>query len=246
MQSTGIASGTASIDKPLPAECALLDDLDKRALMDGLLLKLAIMCDRTEFLGQVVQAPNMEVGEPDTGTDVPVNNPAGDSGSSTTQSETSLAVSGTTGTICSGFNDSYHGVVQGQGYTGFARSTDGGATFTDGLALGSSSFGDPAMVWRKTDGNFYFATLHSSGLGLYKSTDDCQTFQQAAIIHAGGSDDKELMAVDNNPASPYYGNLYVVWTNFTDGRIWSTTSTNGGTTWGATQGISSSSNVQGA
>ena len=38
----------------------------------------------------------------------------------------------------------------------------------------------------------------------------------------------------------------MVWTNFSDGRIWSTTSTNGGTTWGATQGISSSSNVQGA
>ncbi len=52
--------------------------------------------------------------------------------------------------------------------------------------------------------------------------------------------------MDNNPASPYYGYLYVVWTNFSDGRIWATTSTDGGTTWGAIQGISSSSNVQGA
>ncbi len=46
-----------SIDKPLPPECALLDALDKRALMDGLLLKLAVMCDRTEFLGEVRQEP---------------------------------------------------------------------------------------------------------------------------------------------------------------------------------------------
>ena len=235
-----------SIDKPLPPECALLDDYDKRVLMDGLLLQLAIICDRTEFLGGVRQAPNMEVGAPDLGTDVPVNDPAGDSGSSTTQSETSLAVSETTGTICSGFNDSYHGVVQGQGYTGFARSTDGGATFSDGLAVGSGSGGDPAMVWRKTDENFYLATLGSTGIRIYQSANDCETFQLLGNIHTGGSDDKELMAVDNNPASPHYGNLYVVWTNFSDGRIWATTSTNGGTVWGATQGISSSTNVQGA
>ena len=193
---------SVGIDKPLPSECALLDDPGKRALMDGLLLKLAIMCDRTEFLGEVRQKPNMEIEAPDTGTDVPVNDPAGDSGSSTTQSETSLAVSEITGTICSGFNDSYHGVVQGQGYTGFARSTDGGATFTDGLAVGSGSFGDPAMVWRKTDGHFYLATLGSSGLRIYQSADDCQTFQLLGKIHTGGSDDKELMAVDNNPDSP--------------------------------------------
>ena len=40
----------ASIDKPLPAECALLDDPEKRALMDGLLFKLLVLCDRTDEL----------------------------------------------------------------------------------------------------------------------------------------------------------------------------------------------------
>jgi len=240
-------AATKSIDKPLPPECALLDDFEKRALMDGLLLKLAIICDRTEFLGVVRQEPNMEVGAPDIGTDVPVNDPSGDSGSSTTQSETSLAVSETTGTICSGFNDSYHGVVQGSGYTGFARSTDGGATFSDGLGLGSGNFGDPAMIWRKADENFYLATLGSTGIRIYQSVNDCETFQLLGNIHNGSSDDKELMAVDNDPTSPHYGNLYVVWTDFgTGGDIRATRSTDGGLTWGATQTISSGFSVQGA
>jgi hypothetical protein len=243
---------TPSADAPavkaaLDEACALLDDPEKLALMDGLLLKLAIECDRTDLLGRVRQEPRMEVGAPDTGTDTPVNDPSGDTGSSTTQSETSLAVNEATGTICSGFNDSYHGVVTGQGYTGFARSTDGGATFTDGGGLDPGTYGDPAMVWRKSDGYFYLATLGSTGLRIYRSIDDCQSLQLLGNIHNDGADDKELMAVDNNPASPYYGHLYVVWTNFgLDYRIWATTSTDGGTTWGATQGISSSSNVQGA
>ena len=237
----------STVKGEIDAACALLDDSEKRALMDGLLLKLAVMCDRSDLLGQVRQEPREEIGHPDVGTDVPVSDPAGDTGSSTTQSETSLAVSETTGTICSGYNDSYHGVVTNQGYSGFSRSTDGGATFTDGGAFNSSSYGDPSMVWRKSDGYFYYVSLHSSGLGIYRSTDDCQTFQQHAIVHSGGGDDKELTVVDNNPASPYYGYLYVVWTDFGSGQqIKATTSTNGGATWSTPVVLSSASGVQGA
>ena len=122
-----------------------------------------------------------------------------------------------TGTICAGYNDSYNYSVNG--VTGFSSSTDGGATFTDRGGLGVGSYGDPSLVWRSSDGHFYFATLHDSGLGVYRSTDDCTTFPFLGVIHAGGSgDDKELMAVDNNPASPYYGRLYCVWTDFGAGR----------------------------
>ena len=256
-EAPAVEAAPSAVEKPqvevgqakaeLDAACALLDDPEKRALMDGLLLKLAVMCDRSDLLGRVRQEPREEIGHPDVGTDVPVSNPAGDTGSSTTQSETSLTVSETTGTICSGYNDSYHGVVTNQGYSGFSRSTDGGATFTDGGAFNSSSYGDPSMVWRKSDGYFYYVSLHSSGLGIYRSTDDCQTFQQHAIVHSGGGDDKELTVVDNNPASPYYGYLYVVWTDFGSGQqIKATTSTNGGTTWSTPVVLSSASGVQGA
>ncbi len=56
------------------------------------------------------------------------------------------------------------------------------------------------------------------------------------------------MAVDNNPASPYYGSLYVVWTNFSRRQdLVHRLRPTAGTTWSATQGISSSSSsVQGA
>jgi hypothetical protein len=113
--------------------------------------------------------------------------------------------------------------------------------------LGSTSFGDPALVWRKLDGKFYFATLSSAGLGIWRSDDDCQTFTFVATI-ASGSDDKELMAVDNNPASPFYGRLYVAWTDFGSGaRIYSTFSSNGGATWSVQLALSAAGvDVQGA
>ncbi len=61
-------------------------------------------------------------------------------------------------------------------------------------------------------------------------------------------DDKELLAVDNNPSSPYYGNLYLVWTDFGAGGIpiRATRSTDGGVTWWAPVTLSSGGSVQGA
>ncbi len=235
-------------DRPLPADCALLDDPEKRALMDGLLFKLLVACDRTDELGQVRQSPSESVlGPGDAGSDVPVNDPGGDAGSPTTQSETSMALNEDTGTICAGYNDSYHHFASGAGFTGFSRSVDGGASFTDQGALGVGSGGDPSLVWRRADGHFYFAALHTNGLGLWKSTDDCQSFQWVGNAHVGFSDDKELMAVDNNPSSPYFGRLYMVFTNFSaDGRIWALSSSDAGVSWTGGIPISATDNVQGA
>jgi hypothetical protein len=238
---------TDDAGKSLAEECALLDDAKSVGLMDGLLVRLAYQCDRMDLLGRVRQevALEGEAGE-GLGTDVGVNDPTGDSGVSTTQSETSIAHDPNTGTICSGYNDSFHGVVQGQGFTGFSRSTDGGATFDDRGPLGSSSFGDPSVVWRRVDGKFYFAALDSLGLGIWRSDDDCQTFTLIATP-TGGSDDKELMAVDNDPTSPHYGRLYMAWTDFGAGaRIYEVHSDDG-TTWTSQQPLSGAAvDVQGA
>jgi len=137
-------------------QCTLLDDLEARYLMGGMLeTRLLLACGREHELGGDFNRPEFiaPVSMPVLGPDVLVNDPTGDAGGvSHTQSETSIALNENTGTICSGYNDSYHGVVQGQGYTGFSRSTDGGATFTDGGALSSSSFGDPSLIWRRSDG----------------------------------------------------------------------------------------------
>lgn len=226
--------------------CSMLDDSKRRPKMDGLLTKLLLMCDRAEELGRVKPKYAKLLQNRIPGTDALVNDPSGDTGSSQTQNETSIARSATTGTLCSGFNDSYSGVVQNAGFTGFARSTDSGATFTDGGPVGSRSFGDPSMIWNAADGNFYLAALDTDGLGYWRSTDDCQTFQFLANSHVGSSDDKELLAVDNNPTSSTFGRVHMVWTDFTDSRI-KATYTDNGTAWSTPVAISAAgADVQGA
>ncbi len=244
--------------KPQDAACALLDNVKVRGMMSGMFeTKLLIACGRQSELGQV-KSQDTFGGEaiqglaPLLGTDVLVNDPTLDtSGTSHTQSETSLTRNETNGTLCSAYNDSYSGVTQGIGYTGFSRSTDGGATWSDRGAIpqggGGQSFGDPSVVWRNADGAFYITTLHTNGLGLWKSLDDCNTFTWYGMVHTGANDDKELMAIDNIPASPYYGRMVVAWINFNDARIYSTYSTNGGTTWSAPVALSGAGvDVQGA
>ena len=214
-----------------PAECALLDDEDHRARMDGLLFALAWRCDRQELLGEV-ESEYFDLDKFGTSTtDAEV---SADFDTNTTQSETSISENLDTGTLCAGFNDSCEFFCSngGGGFTGFARSTDGGATWDDRGALGTNSFGDPSIVYRREDGNFYFAALDSSGgLGIYRSTDDCMTFEFVTLATSGG-DDKELMSVDNT-GGMHDGNLYLTWTDFGTGNMAFTRSTDGGVTWSA-------------
>ncbi|HQN95620.1 MAG TPA: sialidase family protein [Thermoanaerobaculales bacterium] len=219
--------------RPPREVCRLLDDPEVRPLMDGVLNHLLPACGREHELGLVAQSPAVEpvpAHEGAGGPDTLVNDPAGDSGVSQTQSETSLARNDLTGTLCAGYNDSFHR-VQGNGVTGFSRSIDGGLTFTDQGALDPESDGDPSLVWRRADGHFYFATLAGGGVSLWRSTDECLTFTPVGPVHGGTSDDKELMAVDNVGSSPFFGRLYVVWTDFGAGGIRAAASGDGGETW---------------
>ncbi len=253
----GILTGTALASPPdgkppfiaTPEECALLDDARTRGKMDGLLLQLLLACGREDELGGPRQEPARppQAGGPAGAADVQVNDSAGDDqNASTTQSETSIAVNETTGTYCSGYNDSHSGFVEGS-FTGFSRSTDGGTTWDDRGALPSGSGGDPSVVWRKSDGKFYFAALRQGGLGVWRSDDDCLSFTFVAQA-ASGSDDKELMAVDNFAASPFFGRLYLAWTDFgAGGQIVASHSTDAGATWSAQLALSAGgADVQGA
>lgn len=232
-----------------PSDCALLDDARTAGRMDGLLFVLAKACDReAQFLGRIEgEGSAVLPGEAPSAVDVAVSNPAGDTGASRTQSETSVEVNPITGTLCGAYNDSFHGVTQNLGFSGFSRSTDQGATWTDRGAVSADDSGDPSLVWRRVDGKFYYAALRNGGLALYRSDDDCLNFTFVSQI-ANGSDDKELMAIDNNPASPFYGRIYIVWTDFGQGgRIFSTYSTDAGATWSAQLAVSAAGlDVQGA
>jgi hypothetical protein len=92
--------------------------------------------------------------------------------------------------------------------------------------------GDPGVVYSRRDGAFYlsqlcfFRALPYSEIHVYKSVDDGRTWtpgRQAAVaatnfvngqVDESIFNDKELIAVDNNPGSPHYGRIYVTYTKF--------------------------------
>jgi hypothetical protein len=233
----------------LKEACALLDDKQTRRIMSGAFeTRLLIACGRREELGQVGSKPAYPT-ESIGGTDIPVNDRNGDTGPTRTQSETSLARSETNGVLCSAYNDSYHGVTQGTGFTGFSHSSDGGATWVDHGVIpaggGGVSAGDPSNVWSRRDNTFYHESLHSDGIGLWSLGADCTSATWLHKVHVG-NDDKALMAVDNNTGSPHYGRLYVAFLNAHNILIKLTHSDNG-TTWSSPITLSAAgAQVQGA
>jgi hypothetical protein len=176
--------------------------------------------------------------------DILLNDPATDF-ELTTQSETSIVVNGDT--VCAAWNDSgSKQILRGTppylqgGFSGFGVSTDGGVTFIDGGAFPvgpgpDEDSGDPSLAYSVRDDTYYYAALSSTGLSLWSSTDGCQTFGYVGAIHASAGDDKELIAVDNDPASPYYGRIHIGWTDFAvapDSNLTSY-SDDGGSSWSA-------------
>jgi len=224
----------ASVTSP---DCAVLDDPKLSGKLSiGLELRLNIECGRMVF----------PVGSTDPGTlslaapavDRPVNNTATDLGSSTTQSETSVAVRPSDGRLCAGWNDSQHYANSPfNSFNGFGYSTDNGVTWVDAGGLppipGHINYSDPDVDYRARDGKFYYVTLDNAGLAMHISSDGCQTFSQHSQVHIGGGDDKELMAIDNWPTSPYYGRIYVAWTDFSIGGYIRLVRSDDGINWSA-------------
>ena len=164
-----------------------------------------------------------------------VNNPGEDSHQTdqTTQSETSVAVHGQN--VVVGFNDSQTALLfltAGGDLSGYAYSTNGGQTFTDGNQLpnrpGEVNLGDP---WLGSDraGNFYYANLvinidpftgFSYDVGVAKSTDGGKTFSapvkadtqpEAATFYSA---DKDALAIGRDPSVASRDNVYVAWDDF--------------------------------
>jgi len=158
---------------------------------------------------------------------VRVNNPAEDTNQvdQTTQSETSIAVSGSN--VAVGFNDSQQTllfITAASNLSGVSYSTDGGQTFTDGgnipNAGGINNFGDP---WLATDANgaMYYSNLtldianFNLLVGVARSSDGGKSWSQAKPIPPppgnpfGYSADKDALTA----AGP--GNLFDVWDDFT-------------------------------
>jgi hypothetical protein len=109
--------------------------------------------------------------------------------------------------------------------------------------------GDPSMAF-DAQGRLFATHLSRQGMGneltvfagqvADTTTTGTQTYTPIAVSVADGNDDdKQWIAADANPSSPYVNNLYLVWTRFSGTRrIMFSRSTNQAATWSAPQVIS--------
>lgn len=146
--------------------------------------------------------------------------------------------------------------ASGVSASGFYASFDGGLTWPcqgllDLSAFGETALGDPAQAF-DSKGNAYYATLAlpnpataspdqlATGLQpdlfVAKSTDGGCSYSSAAKVSGPAPaifDDKDSIAADAHPTSPFRDNVYVAWTKFVRGgdQILFSRSSDGGATW---------------
>jgi hypothetical protein len=123
------------------------------------------------------------------------------------------------------------------------QTTDDGASWTGTVTSAGNDIGDPAAAIGR-NGYFYIGHISTSfGQAVTRSTDGGTTWTVVTLV-SGGTLDKNHLWVDNTATSPYEGQVYSAWTNFTTpyGAIQVSRSTNDGTSW-TTVGTNVSSGV---
>jgi hypothetical protein len=120
-------------------------------------------------------------------------------------------------------------------------SFDGGTSWVEapafGLQPGWAGISDPTLAWDDA-GNVYLAGLAFGagantliGMAIYRSSDGGQTWSSPNLIHTSSGDDKQWLAGDNNPGSPHFGNVYLVWDDLAAGICAFARTTDNGATW---------------
>jgi hypothetical protein len=123
------------------------------------------------------------------------------------------------------------------------QTTDDGASWFGTVTSAGNDIGDPAAAIGR-NGYFYIGHISSSfGQAVTRSVDGGTTWTVVTLV-SGGTLDKNHLWVDNTAASPYEGQVYSSWTNFSSpyGAIQVSRSTNDGTSW-STVGTNVSSGV---
>ena len=174
---------------------------------------------------------------------------------SVTQSETFVWGHGNTIVVNSNASPGSSGC-----YSGLAYSTNGGTTFTrlvpNPLCSGhGTNYGDPTVVFDVAHNIWVASDLATGcggqGIGIWTSPDGITwTAGPCAISTSQG--DRQSTYVDNNPASPNYGTMFISFAdyNLAGPPISVVRSTDGGATWSARinlalpSGISFLRNVQ--
>jgi BNR repeat-like domain len=137
---------------------------------------------------------------------------------------------------------------------GFATSTNGGSTWTNGFLTGITPYvgrggvGGGGSFSRVSDPSVAFDRLHNvwliaslplnasvtgAGVIVNRSTNGGLAWGGPVTVNSDSGTDKSWTACDNTPASPFYGHCYVEWDlNSAGNLIQMSTSTDGGVTWG--------------
>ncbi len=174
-----------------------------------------------------------------------VNDPTVDATRQDTQDDTALVL-GAAGTFVAAFHDTGSAVDTPDHFTGFARSTDGGATWSDLGALPGTRNGDagyPSLARSASTGTILLATegwASHAVIQVFRSTSDGASFGTLA----NGADgnrfylERPWIAADN-ATGPGRGNFYLTFHEF-DGSIIFARSTDDGVTWTDHQVLSAS------
>ncbi len=147
--------------------------------------------------------------------------------------------------------------IAGGSAIGVAASFDGGSTWSSTTLPGitritggiADSASDAAVAYDAAHGVWLIAVIPViAGVVPYpevsRSTDAIVWNQPVRISTGDKADDKEWIACDNSPSSPYFGHCYVTWDDSgRNGLVEMSTSTDGGATWSAA--ITSSDAVTG-
>jgi len=126
---------------------------------------------------------------------------------------------------------------------GFATSTDGGATWTNGYLPGITIYEGNGSNDAASDASVAYDALHkvwlistlpigaNTSVAVSRSTDGLHWDNPVAVTKLG-SPDKNWIVCDNTATSKYYGHCYAEWDDTSqDDLIEMSTSTDGGQTW---------------
>src|SRR6185437_8146480 len=139
--------------------------------------------------------------------------------------------------------------ISGGGGTdiGYTISTDAGLTWSSGVLSGITTFqgggtnsavSDTNVAYDAKHGIWMISSLPISSsniqVAVSRSTDGGSTWGNPVVVANGPNLDKDWLACDSTPTSPFYGNCYMEWDdNGAANQVYMSTSSDGGLTWPA-------------